>query len=437
MPRSNWSDGQELVYGDFNALTARLERELYDRIWYESLQRTENSFFGDGLVVGYVGAALVSVNKGLGFQTDNTQLDPEPTKRPVYNVNSQNVALAPADGALNRIDIICVQAGRGSVLTQSRNYKDPSSGVISAQNLSTETDWQCSLLAVAGTPNASPAVPATPAGYIKLAEVLVHAVTGVTGGGDITDRRALMPIGGNVVLNTLGFQRMTAGSAVALSTLIADIDSKLKFGYQNYTDFDVLGADPALPAASKVRFYQKGGLMYVLDSAGTVTPVGSGGGGGGGANWYGAPSTSPVEDTENGEKVWMFDKANAGAQQVTLFVRVPLSYISGRQITAYLGHYSPSAANTILLKTTASLVRKDTDAVGSTANQRVSGNAALTNTVANMYRQAVCDLTDPTGHINGFAVSPGDMIRVDLIRGTDTDTADLRFLPSSTELKFS
>jgi hypothetical protein len=439
MPRTNLNDGQELIYQDLNKMSARLERELYDRVWYETLLRVQNAFFQDGLLVSYVGAATLSVNAGLGFQTDNTQLDPEPTKRPVFNSAAQNVALSPADAALDRIDIVCVQAARANVLTETRKYKDPSTGAISNQSLVTESDWQCALQVVAGTPNASPAVPATPAGWIKLAEVRVHAVTGVTGSGDLTDRRAKLPVGGDIVFNTLGKLRMTAGATTPLSQLLSDIDAALTNGYHGYLDLDVLGADPALPGASKVRVYQKSGVMYFLDSAGVVNPIGSGSGGGGGANWYAAPATAPIEDTENGEKVWLFDATakGVGVQQVELFVKVPSGYIAGRQIKMNLGLYSPSASGTMLLQARTTLVRKNNDAMTSTANQRTTTNTALTNTVANQYREANLDLTDALGKINGFAVSAGDLVKVELFRGTDTDTADARFVPSATEITFS
>jgi hypothetical protein len=60
----------------------------------------------------------------------------------------------------------------------------------------------------------------------------------------------------------------------------------------------------------------------------------------------------------------------------------------------------------------------------------------LTNTVANQYRDNELDLTNATGQINSFSVSAGDILKVELTRGTDTDTADIRFLPSATEVKF-
>jgi hypothetical protein len=297
-----------------------------------------------------------------------------------------------------------------------------------------ETDWEAELLAVAGTPSVTPVVPATPSGYIKLAEVLVSAVTGVASGAAITDTRTLMPVGGDVKLNTLGKLRVTAGAAVPLSTLITDIDALLRQGYLNYTDFDVLGSAPANPAAGRVRMYQEGGVFYFKDNAGAVTPIGSGAGGGGSAAWSDTGALAPLSDTENGEKVFLYE--SGASQTLTLFVKVPQGYLAGRQIVMYLGQYSPSASGTQLLQSVAYLVRKNVDAITSVANSHSSGNSALTNTVANQYREATCPLTNGAGQINGFSVQPGDIVKVVLSRGTDTDAADIRFLPSSTEIKF-
>lgn len=436
MARRTLNDGQELIYQDLNDLQALKEQEFYDRVLFQMLQKVENSFFGTSFKAVFVDATNVSLNAGLGMQTDATVAATEPQKRPIFSATSQTVTVADPDGVNDRIDKIVVKSTRVVTGTDTRKYKATIGGSVTSTVFNVKDDWTSDVLVVTGTPSGSPVAPATPAGYIVLATVLVHAVTGLGGQVDITDARTLMPVGGAVTVDTTGYVRIPAGASTALSTITAAIDALLKFGYQNYTDFDDLGVDPAAPGASKIRIYLKGGVAFLKDSSSAVTPLGSGGGGGGGGEWHPNP-VSPTEDTENGELVWIFAQSDAGVQKLSLFVKVPQSYLTGRQILMYLGQYSPSASNTQLLTTTASLVRKNLDAIGSTANQRVSTNTALTNTVANQYRQSILDLTSATGTINGFSVSPGDVIRVDLVRGTDTDTADIRLVPSATELKFS
>lgn len=434
--RINWNDGQELIYQDFNSLGAAQERNLYDRIIFKMLQSVENAFFQNDLKVAYTTSTSVTVAAGLGFQTDNTQVSPEPTKRLLYRGAAQVLNITSPDGVNDRIDRVVIKAARVTSETANRKYKAPITGTISTVSFDTKTDWEAELLIVAGTPDVSPSAPATPAGYISLATLLVSAVTGMSGAGAVTDTRSILPVGGDVLLNTLGYDRLTSGALTPLSTLMAEIDAFIKNGDFEFTDFEDLVADPATPAAGKVRMYLKAGVAYIRDDGGVVSPLGSGGGGGGGANWQ-PGALAPLEDTENGEKVWIFSEDDSGSQTLTLFVRVPAGFVAGRQISMYLGAYSPSTSNAFLLQTTTTLIRKNNDAISSVANQYASTNAALTNSVANQYREAILDLTNATGQINGFSVSPGDLLKVTLVRNaSDTDTGDVRMMPSSTEVKF-
>lgn len=196
MPRSYWNDGQEIVEGDLRNATARLEIELYDRILYEMLNRQQNFFFGDSLIASYINATTSQVKLGNGAYYDNTQVDPEPKTRLLSVLANTNVTHAAADPSNPRIDIIVATAARATLLSQNRNFKDAGTGVVSSVSMVVETDWISTLTVVAGTPGVSPAVPATPAGTIKLAEVAVAAATGIAGAGSYTDKRARWKRGG-------------------------------------------------------------------------------------------------------------------------------------------------------------------------------------------------------------------------------------------------
>lgn len=436
MARRQFNDGMEVVFQDFDKIQQSVESELYERVIFELIQRVENAFFDDGHQISYVSPTSVSANAGVGFQTDATQTAPESKKRLLYRGTSTTLNLQAADGVNDRIDIVVCRAARVDGDTESRKFKNAMTSVITNENFVVSNEWETEFDIVEGTPAGSPVAPSTPSGWIKLAELYVNAVTGLSGSGDVTDFRVLMPIGGSTVLNTLGKVRVTAGAAIPLSTLISDIDALLEKGYQNYTDFDDLVADPAVPGASKQRFYFKNGLAFFRAPGGAITPVGSGGGGGGGANWYPNDGIGPVEDTENNEKIWLFE--DAASQKLTLFIRVPASYISGRQLKTLISAYSPSSSNTWKLSSTTYLVRKNLDAITSVANSYASTNSALTNTVANQYREIELDLTNSSGVINGFSVSAGDLLKVELTRaGGTTDTADVRMLPSGTEFKIA
>ena len=88
------------------------------------------------------------------------------------------------------------------------------------------------------------------------------------------------------------------------------------------------------------------------------------------------------------------------------------------------------------MQTVATLIRKGTDAVTSTTNQRTCTNSAVTLSAGtvNVPQELALDLTSSTGQINGVAVSPGDLIIVKLTRGTDTATSDLRAIVYGAEV---
>ena len=196
-----------------------------------------------------------------------------------------------------------------------------------------------------------------------------------------------------------------------------------------------LGALPAVGVTGRVVFVASVKLAYI-DNGTLWVPMGGGAGGGAGGTWS-PGDAGAVEASENGEKIFLFSSEDRGVQTLNLFLRIPQGYTAGQQIKAYLGAYSPSNTGTFFLKTLTTLVRKEVDAISSVTNQYSSTNAALTNTVVDMLREVEFDLTDTSGEINGIAVSAGDVIKIELSRdNTDTDSAEIRVIPSSTEVKF-
>lgn len=436
MPRAHWEDGVEIVRNDLNAVSKSMQRELYDRVILELIQRAEDSFFQDSFLVSYSSANQILVKKGVGFQTDSSQVSPEPQKRLLYRSADVSKLISTPDSVNDRIDIVCVKAALVDELTGSRKYKDATTQVISTQSLVIQKDWEAEITIFDGTPGVSPVAPATPVGYIKIAELQVTAVSGLSGAPAVSDERVIIPLGSATTVNTVGKQRVTAGAAVSISQLITDIDALLKNGYQNYCDFDELGADPANPGASKARLYYKGGVWYGRSPSG-IAPLGSGGGGGGGANWQPVSGAAPTEDYEYDEKVWKYEQG--AAQALTLWVRVPSSYISGRPVTMKFGAYSPSSADQWKMQLLSTLVRKNNDAISSVANQNTDDSGDITNTVAERLIECSILLSSALGTINGVAISAGDLIKVELERIAPSgaeDAADVRFIPSSTEVIF-
>lgn len=433
MSRQNFNDGQEIIFNDLKKIGSHAEKTLFDRVIFELIQRAENAFFDDGLKVAFLSSTQVRVNNGLGFQTDATVAQQEPQKRLLFRAATVDLTIIPPDASLDRIDIVVIKHNRATSNTETRKFKDEITEVVSDQSLVTETDWQADLQIVAGVPDAAPVAPAIPAGFIKISEVTVTAVTGIAGAGAVTDERTILPVGGSLTVDTTGALRVTAGLAVPIQTLILEIDALLKNGKLDDNIFADSVTDPAAPTnAGEVKLYNKGSLLFIRAFGGVVTPVGAAGGGGG-ANWQG----DALEADEFDEKVWKFAKGDT--QELDLYLKVPQGYLSGREIEAFLSFYSPSTADEFKFQIVSSLVRKNLDAINSTTNQETKVSVDFTNTVANQMREANIKVTSPTGTINSVGVSPGDMIRLELTReapgGTD-DAADVRFIPSSTEVKF-
>lgn len=166
--------------------------------------------------------------------------------------------------------------------------------------------------------------------------------------------------------------------------------------------------------------------------------VGGGGGGGGSLKWRaGATDPSPVEEIEFDQDVFKFVAGDG--QTLLAIVRVPASYNAGSPISMDMDFYSPSTSNNFQFSTVSTLIRTGTDAVSSTTNQNTSTPAALTNSgAANKLRSITFELSNSTGLINSVAVAAGDEIRIKLTRSAvDTDTADVRMVPDSTQVRFS
>jgi hypothetical protein len=227
MPRRQFNDGQEINYNDFNAIGAAIEREMYDRFCKWLVFGTTDAFFGDSFLAVYASATSVTVTPGLGLQLDSAQTTPEPTVRPMYLGSSVVKTITSPDSSNPRWDLLCVKADRIVELTGTRRFKNASSGAITDETMDLQTDWEAAFTIVAGTPAGSPAKPSTPSGYIRIAELYVNAGTGMSGANDVDDTRAIMPIGADATMSTLGYANITAASSRTIRAIMADIDTLL------------------------------------------------------------------------------------------------------------------------------------------------------------------------------------------------------------------
>ena len=156
------------------------------------------------------------------------------------------------------------------------------------------------------------------------------------------------------------------------------------------------------------------------------------------SQWQGTPGLSPIDTYEFTDYALLFSQG--AGQQIMMFVRVPVEYLTGTQITMRVAQYSPGTSNFVKFQAVASLVRKGVDAINSTANQYVSTNGDQPLSTSNLYNDVTYDLTTTTGTINGVSINPGDLIAVTFTRVAPTgieDANDLRMVPGTTEILFS
>ena len=171
---------------------------------------------------------------------------------------------------------------------------------------------------------------------------------------------------------------------------------------------------------------------YRCDNSLAWVEVKAGGGGGSSLNWHDGDSNTPIEETEHNILLRKF--LDGGSQILPATFVVPSSYSAGTQIFLRALIFGENSTSDLLLSATTTLIRKETDALNSTTNQHSSTNTTKTITTANVPYTIDIDLTDASGEINSVAVNAGDILKIELSRGTDSDSDDLRFIQFATDI---
>lgn len=223
-------------------------------------------------------------------------------------------------------------------------------------------------------------------------------------------------------------QFLTGGDTTAEGTLSTSLN-QTSSRQENYTD----STKPAAGNAGRIVWLTDL-VSAVIDNGTSYQPLG-GGGGGGSLIWVEAAS-SPIPDTENSARVYLYQSGLS--QDLFTYIKVPTSYLAGRAIVLKLPYYSPDVAGNVLLSAQSTLLRPASTAFTSTTNQRTTTNTAATlSATANRVESVSLDITSTTGTINSVAVAAGDIIKVRLFRGSDTATSDVRALVNMCEATFS
>lgn len=156
-----------------NALRG-LTREIQD-LFLRLLFGDDTPSAGDGGVVGglvcsaVTGQLQTQVTAGWAFRYDGTIASPR-SKFGIIPLHSAVIVdHDPNEDSDDRIDVISIVAPTGTDTTESVLMWESA-----PQNLATQRGAQASVVVTKGTPDASPVAPSTPAGHVKLFEVLVE-----------------------------------------------------------------------------------------------------------------------------------------------------------------------------------------------------------------------------------------------------------------------
>jgi hypothetical protein len=205
------------------------------------------------------------------------------------------------------------------------------------------------------------------------------------------------------------------------------------YGQLEKAQFENVAVDPS-PGYPGRAIWNTATKQAKIDDG--VKMLSLGGGGGGASLVWNTDNGTPFE-VDNGALAFIFSVPAEGPQVNKAFFKVPESYNAGSQIKLYIHRYSADVTNTVLINANTYLVRTGTDPMDDTTNVEASGNVAtaLPGT-AKVPQKIVLPLTSATGTINGVAVAAGDLLRIEMGRGTDTSTADCKVL-TSTEVTIS
>lgn len=191
MSRQNFTEGQEIVTQDLNAISQGLEETLLDNVIWPLIAAAAG-FFGNGFYVTYDSSTGVTVSEGWGIQRDANQSDPEPMTRILVNDDDSTIyAIETPDATNDRIDIVQVKWEIENGATGTREFK-AAGGSVGDATAQLRKDWSADIQIKTGTPAGSPSAPTVDTGYVKIAELYVTASTGIANQAAITDFRNLI-----------------------------------------------------------------------------------------------------------------------------------------------------------------------------------------------------------------------------------------------------
>lgn len=241
----NFVEGQLLTYTDLRRLQDAARGSVWELLagrLYLNGTTLRDGFFGDDCLVTSSGGLNYSVAPGIGLFYDSTVSEEfTPQYAPIVNPIAATGTLGAHDATHPRIDIICLAPDTDTDTSETINVM-AADRTTSSTTSDRRTLYSRALQVVAGTPAASPAAPATPSGYLKVAECLVPAVAGSI---TVTDTRALLTISTGAVGVSGIVTDMIANLAVTNAKIAAGTIAAAKLATVPFYAFMTAGAEVA------------------------------------------------------------------------------------------------------------------------------------------------------------------------------------------------
>jgi hypothetical protein len=266
MARRKFNDGMEVTFQDLDAVSAAQEQLLLDRILPELFRGQYDRVFGQGLKVSYVNSTTVAIAAGIGIFRDTAQTSPEPTKRLLYQPSSANHTIDTPHATQNRVDIISVKGVLDDELTGTRKFKASSGDSISDVSFTLQQDWRLDVVITKGVEDGSLTVPATPTGYLKLAELAVTAVSGLSGPAAVTDKRTRFVYEGYdaIVGSSAHCSHSSLADALADASIVSGMKIRIEGNETISTAVDVAKTNLQLDFMPGVTFSKGGSATEAL-----------------------------------------------------------------------------------------------------------------------------------------------------------------------------
>ncbi len=190
-----FNDGEGITHGDLNDSQTFLETRLSDQILHAlignvSLSGTDPEFGGKNGAnapthLAYclhggsaylrqgTGNAKLQIAPGVLMQKTGSMDGSTPTLLAYTFAGTEEVTIANGDVTNPRVDILQMKLELVSADTQSRDFEDATTHLVTTTTPSKKKRVQCTLSVKQGTPGASPVYPDPDTGYVCVAGVLV------------------------------------------------------------------------------------------------------------------------------------------------------------------------------------------------------------------------------------------------------------------------